>query len=97
MNIIKKSLVGTIATVALSAQAAPVFNIFELSVQPEKIQRRGKAQKPFCRLYKRRSALMPDDNGLECFVGHQCPTCKLKLGEDYGSKSEKSAGRLANQ
>ena len=36
MNIIKKSLVGAIATVALSAQAAPVFNIFELGVQPEK-------------------------------------------------------------
>jgi hypothetical protein len=36
MNIIKKSLVGAIATVALSSQAAPVFNIFELGVQPEK-------------------------------------------------------------
>ncbi len=36
MNIIKKSLAATIATCALTAQAAPVFNIFELGIAPGK-------------------------------------------------------------
>ena len=34
---------------------------------------------------------MPDDNGLECFVGDQYPTYKLKLGGDHEPKSKKSA------